>query len=86
MCICVKIFIDKLTHTRYNKYIKNREEIKMMKVTGLNLIEEMVAERELEKKIKRDIKKDQIKQLVAQGIDKELAKVMVESFQSVGLA
>ena len=58
----------------------------MMKVNGLNLIEEMVAERELEKKKARDIKKDQIKQLIAQGIDKEMAKVMVEAFQSVRLA
>lgn len=58
----------------------------MIKVTGLNVIEEMVNARELEKKIKRDIKKDQIKQLTDQGIDKEMAKVMVEAFQSVGLA
>lgn len=57
-----------------------------MKVTGLNIIEEMVAEIELEKKIKRDIKNDQIKQLTAQGIDKEMAKVMVEAFQNCGLA
>ena len=58
----------------------------MVKVTGLNLIEQMVADRELEKKIARDIKKDQIKQLMAQGVDKEMAKVMVEAFQSCGLA
>ena len=58
----------------------------MTKVTGLNLIDEMVAERELEKKKARDIKKDQIKQLMAQGVDREMAKVMVEAFQSVGLA
>ena len=58
----------------------------MTKVTGLNLIEEMVTERELEKKKARDIKKDQINQLIAQGIDREMAKVMVEAFKSVGLA
>lgn len=58
----------------------------MIKVTGLNMIEEMVNAKELEKKIKRDITKNQIAQLIAQGIDKELAKVMVKSFQSVGLA
>lgn len=69
-----------------NKGIPGTEDEEMMKISGLNLIEEMVAERELEKKIKRDIKKDQIAQLVAQGIDKELAKVMVGAFQSVGLA
>lgn len=58
----------------------------MVEVKGLNIIEEMVAERELQKKIARDIKKDQIKQLMAEGVDKEMAKVMVEAFQSVGLA
>lgn len=58
----------------------------MVKVTGLNLIEGMTAERELEKKIARDIKEDQIQQLTVQGIDREMAKVMVEAFQSVGLA
>ena len=57
-----------------------------MKVNGLNIIEEIVGEIELERKIKRDIKNDQIKQLTAQGIDKEIAKAMVEAFQSVGLA
>lgn len=58
----------------------------MVKVTGLNIIEDMVAERELEKKIAQDIKKAQIKQLVTQGIEKDLAKVMVESFIACGLA
>ena len=58
----------------------------MREVKGLNKIEEIVNEIEFEKKIKKDIKKDQIKQLTAQGIDKEMAKVMVEAFQSVSLA
>lgn len=58
----------------------------MVKVTGLNLIEKMTAERELKRKIARDIKEDQIQQLTVQGIDKEIAKVMVEAFQRVGLA
>lgn len=56
----------------------------MIKVTGLNVIEEMVNARELAKKIDKDIKKDRIAQLVAQGIDKVTAKAMVEAFTSCG--
>lgn len=56
----------------------------MIKVTGLNVIEEMVNDRELEKKIEKDIKNDRIAQLVAQGIDKVTAKAMVEAFTSCG--
>ena len=37
-----------------------------MKVTGLELISEMVAERELQKKKERDVRKDRINQLIAQ--------------------
>ena len=57
----------------------------MIKVDGLNLIEEMVNERNLEMKVERDIKKDKINQLVSQGIDKEIAKVMVEAFEACGI-
>ena len=58
----------------------------MIEIKGLNKIEEIVNEIEFEKKIKRDIKKDQIKQLTAQGIDKQIAKAMVEAYQCFGLA
>lgn len=58
----------------------------MIKVTELNVIEEMVNEIDFERKITKDIKKDQIKHLTAQGIDKKIAQAMVNAFQSVGLA
>ena len=55
-----------------------------MKVTGLELISEMVAERELQKKKERDVRKDRINQLIAQGIEKEIAEVMVDAYTSCG--
>ena len=58
----------------------------MTKVTGLNIIEEIVNEEDLLRTIERDIKKDQINQLVAQGVDREIAKVMVKVFNEYGIA
>ena len=58
----------------------------MIKVTGLNIIEEIVNEEDLLRKVERDIKKDKVNQLVAQGIDKEIAKVMVTVFDEYGIA
>lgn len=58
----------------------------MIKVTGLNIIEEMVNEEDLLRKVERDSKKDKINQLVAQGIDREIAKVMVKVFNQYEIA
>ena len=58
----------------------------MTKVTGLNIIEEIVTEEDLLRKVERDSKKDKINQLVAQGIDREIAKVMVKVFNEYGIA
>lgn len=58
----------------------------MKKVTGLNIIEELVGEEELNRKINKDIKNDKINQLTSQGIDKEIAKVMVDVFDLYGIA
>ena len=58
----------------------------MTKVTGLNIIEEIVNEEDLLRKVERDSKKDKINQLVAQGIDKEIAKVMVTVFDEYEIA
>jgi hypothetical protein len=58
----------------------------MTKVTGLNIIEEIVNEEDLLRKVERDSKKDKINQLVAQGIDIEIAKVMVKVFNEYGIA
>ena len=57
-----------------------------MKVTGLNIIEEMVNDEELARKIEKDVYNDKVNQLVAQGIDKEIAKVMVTAFDSCKIA
>ena len=58
----------------------------MIKVTGLNIIEEIVNEEDLLRKVERDSKKDKVNQLVAQGVDKEIAKVMVTVFDEYGIA
>ena len=57
-----------------------------MKVTGLNIIEEIVNEEDLLRKVEKDSKKDKINQLVAQGVDREIAKVMVKVFNEYGIA
>ncbi len=58
----------------------------MIKVTGLNIIEEIVNEEDLLRRVERDSKKDKINQLVAQGIDREIAKVMVKVFNEYAIA
>ena len=58
----------------------------MTKVTGLNIIEEIVNEEDLLRKIERYSKKDKINQLVAQRVDREIAKVMVKVFNEYGIA
>ena len=58
----------------------------MTKVTGLNIIEEIVNEEDLLRKVEKDSKKDKINQLVAQGVDREIAKVMVKVFNEYGVA
>lgn len=58
----------------------------MIKVTGLNMIEEIVNEEDLVRKVERDIKKDKVNQLIAQGVDKEMAKIMVKVFDEYEIA
>ena len=58
----------------------------MIKVTGLNVIEEIVNEEDLLRKVEKDSKKDKINQLIAQGVDKEMAKIMVKVFTEYGIA
>ena len=58
----------------------------MIKVTGLNVIEEIVNEQDLLRKVERDSKKDKINQLISQGVDKEMAKIMVKVFNEYGIA
>ncbi len=58
----------------------------MIKVTGLNIIEEIVNEEDLLRKVEKDSNKDKVKQLIAQGVDKEMAKTMVKVFNEYGIA
>ena len=58
----------------------------MIKVTGLNVIEEIVNDEDLLRKVERDSKKDKINQLISQGVDKEMAKIMVKVFTEYGIA
>ena len=58
----------------------------MIKVTGLNVIEEIVNDEDLLRKVERDSKKDKINQLISQGVDKETAKIMVKVFTEYGIA
>lgn len=58
----------------------------MIKVTGLNIIEEIVNDEDLLRKVEKDSNKDKVKQLIAQGIDKEIAKTMVKVFNEYGIA
>ena len=58
----------------------------MIKVTGLNVIEEIVNEEDLLTKVERDSKKDKINQLISQGVDKEMAKIMVKVFTEYEIA
>lgn len=57
----------------------------MVEVKGLNLIEEIVGEENLKRKIAKDIRKDKIKQLMAQGVDRKMAIVMVDAFTACGI-
>lgn len=57
-----------------------------MKVTGLNIIEEIINSEMLAKKIEKDVRNDKIKQLMVQGIDEQMAKVMVDAFTNCGIA
>lgn len=60
-----------------------------MKVTGLNELAQYIEYEEIvrkhEKKAIKEIKKQKIKELVAEGVDEELAKVMTQAFMSCGL-
>lgn len=60
-----------------------------MKITGLNELAQYIECEEIvrnhEKKAIKEIKKQRIAEMVAQGIDKEIAKAMVNSFVACGL-
>lgn len=57
----------------------------MIKVTGLNELALMIEDNNMIEKAEKEIKKDRIKELISQGIDKEIAKVMVEAGIACGV-
>lgn len=64
---------------------KIEEVQKMVKVYGLEKVEEIAAKWEAEKKVEKLSKQHQIRHLVEQGVDKEMAKIMVNAFMAAGL-
>lgn len=62
----------------YTYIIKGTEETKMIKVTGLNELAEIIEENNRIEKAEREIKKTRVKELKSQGIDPEIAKVMAD--------
>lgn len=51
-----------------------------MRVKGLEIIEGIVKSEERIRKAEREIRKQRINELVAQGIEKTIAEVMVDTF------
>lgn len=56
-----------------------------MKITGLEIISEFVEETDRIKKAEKEIRKQRIAELIAQGIEKKLAEVMVDVFTEYGV-
>ena len=57
----------------------------MIKVTGISELAEITESNNRIEKAEREIKKNRIKELVAEGIDREIAKVMVEAGLACGV-
>lgn len=51
----------------------------MVRVTGLNELAEIIEANNRIEKAEREIKKNRIKELVAEGVDKEIAEVMADN-------
>lgn len=56
-----------------------------MKVTGIEIIAEIVEKTDRIKKAEKEIRKQRIADLIAQGIDKMTAEVMVDTFTAYGV-
>lgn len=55
-----------------------KEGDKMLKVTGLNELAEIIESNNRIEKAEKEILKDRIKELIAEGVDPEIAKVMAK--------
>ena len=56
-----------------------------MRVTGISELAEIIENNNRIEKAEKEIKKNRIKELVAEGIDREIAKVMVEAGLACGI-
>lgn len=56
-----------------------------MRVAGISELAEIIENNNRIEKAEKEIKKNRIKELVAEGIDRELAKVMVEAGLACGV-
>lgn len=56
-----------------------------MKITGTEIIAEIVEENDRIKKAEKSIRKQRIADLIAQGLDKMTAEVMVDTFTAYGV-
>lgn len=57
----------------------------MIKVTGLDILAEIIEENSRIEKAERQIRKDKVNELVSQGIDKEIAKAMTKAYWDCGI-
>lgn len=57
----------------------------MLKVTGLNELSMIIEDNNRIEKAEMEIRKNRIKELVSQGIDKEIATVMVDAGIACGV-
>ena len=57
----------------------------MMKVLGINELAEIIEENNRIEKAEREIKKDKVKELIAEGVDNEIAKVMASVMFEYGV-
>lgn len=56
-----------------------------MKIVGISELAEIIENNNRIEKAEKEIKKNRIKELIAEGIDRELAKVMIEAGLACGV-
>ena len=57
----------------------------MMNVLGINELAEIIEENNRIEKAEREIKKDKVKELIAEGVDNEIAKVIASIMFEYGV-
>lgn len=84
-----KKVVDNVAQWAYNEYRKRKEETErsetMTKVYGLDIIAEMVEDKNRIEKAEKEIKKQTVNRMISEGVDKEIAKVMTNVFAEYGL-